>query len=217
VRSCAGPASSPCSTPFTWTSKRSLSWSAQRVCGLLGIPLLPSRVPQPIRKDRPLDGISYFFLGCNQIVDLTFTQNLAHLLWTTPDIVWGWQHVTLSNTVVAFAALFLIDDFFYYWAHRWMHHPLFYKHVHKHHHRQVLPKRGYSDGINVHPLEAIIGLGLVWTTLYIVRVSLGLHFVTASIFFTIYALCAILNHTPYDVRVWPLFGSACSLQVNPEP
>jgi hypothetical protein len=30
-----------------------------------------------------------------------------------------------------------------------------YPYVHKHHHRQILPKRGYLDAGNEHPIEQV--------------------------------------------------------------
>eukprot|EP00924_Labyrinthula_sp_SR-Ha-C_P008605 snap_masked-scaffold_37-processed-gene-1.5-mRNA-1 protein AED:0.11 eAED:0.11 QI:0/-1/0/1/-1/1/1/0/258 len=161
-------------------------------------PKLPSRTP-PISKGLvSLSMKDYSFLAMNQFIELCF---LFHLLsyaqsldWTSPSLILLPMHLIL---------IFLLDDFFYYFLHRAMHHPSIYSLIHKHHHRQSLPSRGYLDAGNEHPLEQILGLSCVFLAFEIINRFSSLHPLTLAAFMPIYATCAFLNHTPYDVK---LFG-----------
>ncbi|KAG0211066.1 hypothetical protein B0O80DRAFT_470144 [Mortierella sp. GBAus27b] len=58
----------------------------------------------------------------------------------------GWGYVALS--VVCFL---LFTDMGIYWVHRWLHHPLLYKYVHKPHHKWVIPTPFSSHAF--HPID----------------------------------------------------------------
>jgi len=100
----------------------------------------------------------------------------------------------------------------YYWAHRAMHIRQFYALVHKHHHRQIMPERGYSDAANESPIEQIIGLAIVWLSLSFVSKTVGIHLITGCVFFPIFGIGAILNHTPYDINLSPIFCLGYSIR-----
>ena len=74
------------------------------------------------------------------------------------------------------------------------------RYVHKHHHRQNLPERGYLDAGNEHPIEQVLGLSCLYATLVLVSRVVGLHAVTILVHFLLYAVLALLNHTAYDVE-----------------
>ncbi|KAF8985047.1 c-5 sterol desaturase [Entomortierella lignicola] len=67
----------------------------------------------------------------------------------------GWGYVAFS--IVAFL---LFTDFGIYWIHRWLHHPLIYKRLHKPHHKWIVPTPfashafhfldGYSQSVPYH-------------------------------------------------------------------
>ena len=82
-----------------------------------------------------------------------------------------------------------------------MHWPPLYKHVHKHHHRNTFPARGYIDGANEHPLEQLIALSLHWIALYIVAYTTGLHVAAVAAHLLLKAAGACFNHTGYDLRL----------------
>ena len=63
----------------------------------------------------------------------------------------------MRNTLLPLPLFFLVYDAFYAPFHRALHHRSVYAFVHKHHHRQVVPTRGNTDAINVHPFEFIVG------------------------------------------------------------
>ena len=96
-----------------------------------------------------------------------------------------------------------------------MHLQILYPLVHKHHHRQALPFRGYFDAGNEHPIEQVIGLSCVWFALRVTQAVVGeLHSATVILFFVMYALTAMLNHHVYDVSFHPLFGLGYSVRFH---
>ena len=171
---------------------------------LVSFPLLPSRVnPTKTKGLERLEFKDWYYLGLNQFIEATFVSHLLALMLTLPRSA---DEVNVFNTVLAWYTCFLVDDFFYYWLHRAMHLQWLYPWIHKHHHRQVLPKRGYLDAANEHPLEQVGGLACVWTGLMAAQALFGLHAVTVLAFFGLFATFQFLNHTPYDVRLgaWAL-------------
>ncbi|CAJ0924757.1 7627_t:CDS:2 [Entrophospora sp. SA101] len=62
---------------------------------------------------------------------------------------YGWLYIPIS------ALLFLFfTDMCIYWIHRWIHHPLIYKHLHKPHHRWIIPTPYSSHAF--HPLDGYV-------------------------------------------------------------
>lgn len=58
----------------------------------------------------------------------------------------------------------LVHDTYFYWAHRLMHHPLLYKHVHQVHHRSINPSPFASHAF--HPLEAVAEIGIIFVLIF---------------------------------------------------
>ena len=175
---------------------------------------LPSRT-NPDFKTKGLErlqAIDYTFLVLNQVVEAVFVVHLFHLMAT--ELPLALADVSVANSIVAIYAIFIVDDALYYWLHRFMHHPVVYPYCHKHHHRQALPRRGYLDAANEHPLEQVGGLGCVWLALRITHAVVGVHAASALVFFVLYATLAMLNHTPYDVRLGEWWGLGYSVQAH---
>lgn len=93
----------------------------------------------------------------------------------------------------------------YFLVHRLLHLRCIYKHVHKHHHRQISPTRGNYDAINVHPFEFFVGEYCHLLVICLVPA----HVFTIGAFVILGGLLASLNHTRlpfnlplglYDVR-----------------
>ena len=77
--------------------------------------------------------ITMVIFGCVGI--LTFTMRKAGWTMIYTDISeYGWGYFFLS-----LAALILLHDTYFYWAHRWMHHPKIFKYVHQTHHVPTNP------------------------------------------------------------------------------
>jgi len=198
-----------------------------KCASLAGIDLLVEKLfvrgePLPYRKNTgavglaQLERIDYFFLAINSFVEFAFAAHVGRLVVTSEDprdIAWRPSDLGLCNTVPALYLIFALDDLFYAPAHRLMHVPWLYPYVHKHHHRQNLPTRGYLDAGNEHPVEQVIGLTCLWVTLRIVAKLVGLHALTIVTHFFLYAVLALLNHTNLDIH-FDFFGFEYSVRAH---
>ena len=145
------------------------------------------------------------FIRFNRIVTSVMTyQYLQHAVWS-PRVPWYPDELTFANTVLALPLCFIVYDLPYTLVHRLMHVRSLYPLVHKHHHRQIVPTRGNTDAINVHPVEFIFGeynhLFAVWATSHLLGGYGGLHAYTCLAFIFIGGGLASLNHTRCDVRI----------------
>jgi methylsterol monooxygenase/4-alpha-methyl-delta7-sterol-4alpha-methyl oxidase len=59
------------------------------------------------------------------------------------------------NFVLSIMFCMMCEDFAFYWSHRMLHTPFFYKHVHKIHHQHIINVS--IAAINAHPFEFIFG------------------------------------------------------------
>ena len=109
------------------------------------------------------------------------------------------SQVTVWNTLFALPCFFIVYDLFYAPFHRALHHRSVYAYVHKHHHRQVVPTRGNTDAINVHPFEFIMGeYNHVWSIFLVSRYMLQIHAIACVLFLLLGGTLATLNHTRLD-------------------
>lgn len=111
-----------------------------------------------------------FTLG-GQIRDNMFwTLGSGVLVWTAYEVLLFWAMANgyapvlmWSDNPAWFVALFLLiplwESFYFYWIHRLLHVPFFYKHVHALHHRNI--NVGPWSGLSMHPVEHLIFLGSV--------------------------------------------------------
>jgi sterol desaturase/sphingolipid hydroxylase (fatty acid hydroxylase superfamily) len=166
---------------------------------------LGSRVPTPITKGlEHLEFVDFAYLTINSIIEVSFISHLFLLIFSLPSDFTIYS--ILFKSIPTVYILFLFDDFFYYFWHRFMHFPFIYPYIHKHHHRQALPFRGYIDGANTTPMEHSSGLLCVWIAINCTKYVIGLDMISMMIFFIVYAVLALLNHTPYDVKFPEILG-----------
>lgn len=147
-----------------------------------------------------LEFVDYAYLTINSVIEYVFLHGLFWYMLNSPLIARSAFDVTVFNTFPALFLMFAVDDLFYTPCHLLMHMPPLYEWVHKHHHRQRVPTRGYPDAGNEHPIEQFVGLGCVWGALLVVPRVTGLHAGTVFVYFSLYAALAMLNHMRYDVK-----------------
>jgi sterol desaturase/sphingolipid hydroxylase (fatty acid hydroxylase superfamily) len=126
--------------------------------------------------------------------------NICHFMWHSPLVKLQLSELGLLNTFPALYMIFLAQDLVYAPLHRFMHWRPVYPLVHKHHHRQIYPTRGYADAANEHPIEHMIGVACAWAGIFGAAYTTGVHAATLFVFFNIHAALAMLNHSPYDVE-----------------
>jgi len=133
------------------------------------------------------------------------TQTSAAMLfnpWGLSTLYWiaAYAAVSLLNVPAALWLILVVDDMLYAPTHRFMHWPPVYRYVHKHHHRNTFPARGYIDGANEHPVEQMTALTLHWIALHVVAHTVGLHIIAVGLHLGVKALGACFNHTGYDLQ-----------------
>jgi len=180
---------------------------------LSGQKLLPTRTTGTPVRYVGLDTASIAFLTANALQEWVFVQQLCHYIWHSPAVPHALGDLGVLNTVAALAVMFLVLDLFYAPAHYVMHLPRFYALVHKHHHRQHFPVRGYLDAGNEHPVEHLIGTSCTWIAVLSAVHTTGAHAATIFLFFNAHAALAMLNHSPYDVKVG-LLGFSYSVRAH---
>lgn len=196
--------------------------------------VLPTREPgaPPVRYVE-LDTRSVVYLSLNSLNEYTFVMRLTYYLWDggyLGMLPWRLSQLSLGNTIIAIGIMFISMDLLYAPLHHFLHLPSMYPLIHKHHHRQHFPVRGYLDAGNEHPIEHMIGVTCTWFAVCTAEVLLptmkmlweviktgersdikgilasvelrggGVHAVTVLIFFQLHAALAMMNHSPFDAQ-----------------
>ncbi len=113
--------------------------------------------------------------------------------WTTIYTTLSWFdifYIPLSLVIVLF-----LHETYYYWMHKWMHHPMIFKHVHKVHHNSMVASPWTS--FSFHPFEAIVEAVILPVVLLIVP----LHPVTILVYLVIMTISSVINHL--DIEIYP--------------
>mmetsp|Transcript_23584 Transcript_23584/g.51613 ORF Transcript_23584/g.51613 Transcript_23584/m.51613 type:complete len:289 (+) Transcript_23584:335-1201(+) len=161
---------------------------------------LPTRTTgKPVRYVG-LDLQSIVFLSINAVHEWILVQRLCHYIWHSPDVSLDIGDIGLLNTVGALFVMFIVLDVCYAPCHHVLHMPFLYPLIHKHHHRQHFPTRGYLDAGNEHPIEHVIGVMSTWSAVLVAVRLCRAHSLVIFLFFNIHAALAMLNHSPYDVE-----------------
>ena len=152
---------------------------------------------------RPLKNSGKQFVFGGQVRDNMFwTLASGVTVWTFYEVLMFWAlangyapMLTWAAHPVGFVALFLLipvwESFYFYWIHRLLHMPFFYKHVHVLHHRNV--NVGPWSGLSMHPAEHMIFLGSV-----LIHWIVAAHPVHILFHLQYYALTAATTHTGFE-------------------
>ena len=167
-----------------------------------GIPLAFSSWTHLPARGKPLEilaPIDRFMVAMSQVEIVVMTFHYLQYMACSSNVPWQLSQLTLANTCAALPLLFIVYDFFYAPFHRLLHHRSIYAYIHKHHHRQVVPTRGNTDAINVHPFEFILGeYNHVWALHLVSRLFVPVHAFTCIAFLVVGGTLATLNHTRLD-------------------
>ncbi|GMI26339.1 hypothetical protein TeGR_g5380 [Tetraparma gracilis] len=104
---------------------------------------------------KPLGFRDYAYIWFNRLIVLPFISFLVvRTVWASEAVVWQKEDLDWMNGLASFLAVFSLSDFTYYASHRFVHSfPNIYKFVHKHHHGESEPIRGWADTCNAHPTD----------------------------------------------------------------
>jgi sterol desaturase/sphingolipid hydroxylase (fatty acid hydroxylase superfamily) len=119
--------------------------------GLLG----DKDLPHGRMTAKPLGALAWFYIYFNRLVLLPFLSwMIVGCVWNSPAIVYDAEKLDWINGLVGFLVVFSLSDLSYYTMHRVVHtFPTVYKFVHKHHHGEAEPIRGWADTCNAHPTD----------------------------------------------------------------
>mgnify|MGYP001268359405 FL=1 len=157
--------------------------------------------------DQPTDPTSALFLAANACVETFFLRMLLTMTMELPAV--------RLLTPVTFLLITYADDALYAMLHRRMHrNRLLYTLVHKHHHKQTRPHRGYTDAGNEHPLEQVFALGAHLVALTAVHQVVGLDAVAVWTHIGLKAVGSVVNHVNHEVVLSLGFGVVLSARYH---
>ncbi len=111
---------------------------------------------------------------------MVYTDTAAYPLW----------YLVLSVSI-----FLMVHETYYYWLHRWMHHPKVFKWIHKVHHESVTPS--VWTAFSFHPFEGILQALLLPLFLFFVP----MHY-SAIIFLLIFmTVSSFINHL--NIEIYP--------------
>lgn len=123
---------------------------------------------------------------------------VAFMLMKWRGCSFGRELPTFHWVVFELVIFSLVEEVFFYYSHRLLHHPLFYRHIHKMHHEWTAPI-GITS-IYAHPIEHIFSnmvppvAGPLLT---------GSHIATAIMWFTVALISTSISHCGYHFPLLP--------------
>lgn len=90
--------------------------------------------------------------------------------------------------IVSILLVLFCHETYYYWLHRWMHHPLVYKWVHKAHHDSITTSAWTS--FSFHPAESVLQAIVLPALLFIIP----LHYAAIGIVLLVMTATSVINH-----------------------
>ena len=91
------------------------------------------------------------------------------------------------------AAVLLLHETYYYWLHRWMHHPRVYRYVHRWHHESI--ETTALTSFSFHPFESFLQAAII--PVFVFLIPLHVYVLVALLLFM--TLSAVINHAGFEV------------------
>ncbi len=146
---------------------------------------------QPLRAARPLRELLYSVLSIAlfsvMLLGLWVLDrfDLTAIYWKVSEYGWIWF-------LASIAIMALVHDSYYYWAHRFMHHPRVFRRVHKLHHgfHNPTPFASYA----FHPLEAIIEVAWILPLALLMPIHPG----ALACYVVLLTVLNVISHLGYE-------------------
>ena len=119
---------------------------------------------------------------------LFFTSIRSYTRFYTQVEEFGWVYF-----IISIIATLLIHDTYFYWSHRAMHHPAFFKLFHKVHHLSINPSPWAAYAF--HPLEAIVEAGII----VVIALIMPIHPLAIALFLLIMMVYNVYGHLGYEL------------------
>ena len=131
------------------------------------------------------------------VVSILILSSLLTITWLTAQAGWslgyfevsqyGWTYLAASVAIMA-----VVHDTYYYWAHRFMHHPKVFRHVHKLHHTFTNPTPFASYAF--HPLEAVVEVAWYAPLAFVLPV----HPLAVAAYIVVLTVLNVISHLGYE-------------------
>jgi Delta7-sterol 5-desaturase len=135
--------------------------------------------------------------SCITAIIFSFSGSITLILWQKgyTKIYLNWSDYPLWWIPVSLFIFLVIHESYYYWLHRWMHHPKVFKIVHKVHHESNItsPWTAFS----FHPYEGLLQALFIPAVL----LFLPIHLYVLIFQLTIMTLSSVINHL--DIEIYP--------------
>lgn len=132
---------------------------------------------------------------------------LSAALYGTPAgiVLWGWNHHGWTQITADWAAwpwwyhalsllIYLaVQDTCFYWSHRWMHRPKWFRIAHAVHHDSRPPTAWTA--MSFHPIEAVTGAVVIPVLVFLVPI----HLATLGLVLTIATVMGVTNHMGWEI------------------
>lgn len=140
-----------------------------------------------------LHSVSTFFVFAIMDLALGYLHSKGYTLLYFNVGEYGWPWLIISFFLVLF-----INDTFFYWSHRAMHHPKLFKHFHRAHHKSTDPSPFTAFAFQ--PSEAIVE----YTMSFVLPFILPMHFGMLLVWQAYDMLNNVLGHLGYEVypKAW---------------
>jgi sterol desaturase/sphingolipid hydroxylase (fatty acid hydroxylase superfamily) len=164
------------------------------LCWVRGAKTLAQRRIDP---EPPQPGIIRREIAWSLLTSLIFAVGGALLLqaWRR-----GWTGIyldvnerSLAWLPLSFALLALAHETYFYWTHRWLHHPTLMRLAHRVHHESHRPTPWTS--FSFHPLEALIQAVIIPALVLVIPVHLGV----LAAFLAFMTVLGVINHAGYEL------------------
>lgn len=108
----------------------------------------------------------------------------------------------LAQMALQLLVFFVLEDAWHYWFHRGLHHGVFYKYIHKQHHRYAAPFGLAAE--YAHPIEVmLLGCGTVGIPIIWCIITGELHLFTICLWISLRLFQAVDSHSGYELP-WSL-------------
>lgn len=165
-------------------------------------PGLPST---PQEKREPLNSTDYLYCYFNRLVMLPLVAFLnIRMIAASSAVEYDFAKLSVFNTVFAFVVIFALADLVYYTGHRIVHrYPALYSVVHKHHHRESSPQRGWFDTSNAHPTDFFYtGFSTSPISVLWLMPNNFVHIGTIALLLYVNMFVGALGHSRLDINIW---------------
>ncbi|WP_448525814.1 sterol desaturase family protein [Parathermosynechococcus lividus] len=140
---------------------------------------------------------------CQEFGWSLLTSAIFALTGAVTAVIWqqGWTaiYVDLQSwrdylyVPVSLLGVLLLHETYYYWLHRWMHHPRIYRHVHRVHHHSIVASPWTAFAF--HPWESL--LQALFLPAVILVVPLHPYTIVAQL--TVMTLSSVINHLNLEI------------------